>query len=410
MIGAGIALRRASISLARRSACSARVAVPRALSTDAPLSKTPLYDLHVELGANMVPFAGFSMPLWYAGQSHIDSHKWVRTHAGLFDVSHMCQHRFSGRDATAFLEKVTPSDLAGLPAGSSTLSAFLRPTGGIVDDTIIAKTADNDFYVVTNAGCRDKDLGFFADELAAFGGDVKHEFFDGRGLVALQGPQAAAVLERLTGQDLSATKFGQSRVLTFEGRDLHVARGGYTGEDGFEVCLIGLDADYTTPFSRLLLAENETVKPIGLAARDSLRLEAGMCLYGHDIDETTSPIEASLAWIVSKRRREEANFNGAEYVLTHIREGASKRRVGLTVTGPPAREGSKILDPETKAMIGTRYITSGIHSPTLQKNIAMGYVSRGYTKTNTPVLVEVRGRRNKGQVAKLPFVPAKYYK
>lgn len=399
-------------------------------SSSEPLSKTPLYDLHLAHGAKMVPFGGFHMPVQYAAQGVAASHHFTRSHASLFDVGHMVQHRFSGPGAAAFLQRVTPGSIASLPPHGSTLSALLWPgTGGIVDDTIITKLNEKDlFYVVTNAACRDKDLAYLGEELrkwASEGGNaaVQHETLDGWGLVALQGPLAEAILAEIVASPADARLrelyFGQSRFVNIKGLEnpVLVSRGGYTGEDGFEISISPSDTVAVTE-ALLAAAGPERLQLAGLGARDSLRLEAGMCLYGHDLDDTTTPVEAALSWIVGRDRRgtsdvSQGAFYGADVVLGQLTpkskggKGVERRRVGLVVEGAPAREGAEILDAEGNK-IGV--VTSGCPSPTLGQNIAMGYVKDGLHKAGTEVEVEVRGRKRKAVVTKMPFVPSKYWK
>ncbi|KAK3354115.1 hypothetical protein B0H65DRAFT_447222 [Neurospora tetraspora] len=395
------------------------------------LQKTPLYDLHLAHGAQMVPFGGFHMPVQYKGLSVSASHAFTREHASIFDVSHMVQRVFSGPGAREFLERVTPSDLASLGVHRSTLSVLLTAdgSGGIVDDTIVTKLAEDMFYVVTNAGCREKDNEYFEQELAKAkesGLEVTQEQLDGWGLVALQGPEAEAVLadalDALDGNtDLKQLYFGQSvygKIKLEDGRlstPLLISRGGYTGEDGFEISIPPSETVEVT--EKLLTAGGaERVQLAGLGARDSLRLEAGMCLYGHDLDETVSPVEAALSWIIPpNRRKADAGYYGAETIVSQLTpkskggKGVTRRRVGFIVTGAPAREGAEIVakgDPATK--LGR--ITSGCPSPTLGKNIAMGYIEDGQHKSGTEVEVLVRGRARPAVVTKMPFVPSKYYK
>lgn len=376
----------------------------------------------------MVEFAGYAMPVLYKDLTMLESHLHTRNSASIFDVGHMVQHHFSGKGATAFLEKISPSDVAGLPVHGSTLSTLLHTTGGICDDLIITKLWEDRFYVVTNAGCREKDLEFIKKEMEDFE-EVDWKVLDGQGLIALQGPKAAEVLQSVVvypkGEgDLSTLYFGQSRYLKvkspkldqagklgFQSSLLLVSRGGYTGEDGFE---ISIPQQETEDVTQLLLESGGegTVKLAGLGARDSLRLEAGMCLYGHDLDDTTTPVEAGLSWIIGKRRRAEGGFNGAETILEQLKpkskggKGVERRRVGFTVTGPPAREGAEIkVDGE---IVGK--ITSGSPSPCLSKNIAMGYIKDGLHKSGTEVEVVVRGKARKGVVTKMPFLDTKYFK
>jgi aminomethyltransferase len=369
------------------------------------------------------------MPVLYPSLSLAESHKHTRTHASLFDVSHMVQHRFTGPGAAAFLETITPIDTSTLDDHRSTLSTLLWDNGGIVDDTIITKLENHVFYVVTNAGCRHKDLEYFKNERAKFesaGGQAVHwEVLEGQGLVALQGPKSQEILESVladpAGAVLSNLFFGQSRFMRIAlphhhhhvSSPLLVSRGGYTGEDGFE---ISIPEDETTAVvDELIRASKGALHLAGLGARDSLRLEAGMCLYGHDLDDTITPVEGALSWIIPKSRRDPATatFHGASTILSQLipkakgGKGVEKRRIGLIVEGAPAREGAQIVDAEGKE-IGK--ITSGCPSPTLGKNVAMGYVKDGLHKAGTEVGVIVRGKVRKATVSKMPFVPTKYYK
>ena len=387
------------------------------------LNQTSLFDFHTAHGAQMVEFAGYAMPVLYKDMTMLESHLHTRNAASLFDVGHMVQHHFEGPGAAAFLEKISPSDVKGLPVHGSTLSALLWPTGGICDDLIITKLWEDRFYVVTNAGCRDKDLAFINKELASFDQKVEWTVLEGQGLVALQGPKAAQVLQSIVvdpqGEgDLSTLYFGQSRYLKVKGPKfqsslLLVSRAGYTGEDGFE---ISIPKQETEDVAQLLLDTQvkgeKAVKLAGLGARDSLRLEAGMCLYGHDLLDEITPVEAGLSWIIGKRRRAEGGFNGAETILEQLKpkskggKGVERRRVGFTVTGPPAREGAEIKIDDV--MVGQ--VTSGCPSPCLGKNIAMGYINDGLHKSGTEVDVIVRGKARKGVVTKMPFLETKYYK
>lgn len=378
----------------------------RQYSDIASLRHTPFFDLHAQHGGKIVDYAGFAMPVLYNSQSHVDSHNWVRQKAGLFDVSHMVQHKFTGPDATRLLETVTPGDLAGLKPFTSTLSVLLNSDGGIVDDTIITKHGENDFYVVTNAGCREKDLQFLKDASKSL--DLEHSIIPG-GLIALQGPQAAETLQQLTGDDLKTLYFGQSRFIDLLNGNVraHVARGGYTGEDGFEISIE--DSSAAIEVAEKLLANPEVVKPIGLAARDSLRLEAGMCLYGHELTESIGPIEARLAWTIGKSRREGsgASFNGAAKVLQALKSKTPTLRSGIISTGPAPRHGAKVFSKSGELI---SEITSGSMSPTLKKNVSMAYLPRSLAKQGTEVDIEIRGKKRPGVVTKLPFVEAKYYR
>ena len=400
---------RSSFSKCKPSKAASMVARRFNSTTSDGLLKTPFYDLNVELGGTMVNFAGYSMPVLYKGQSHIESHNWTRSKAGLFDVSHMLQHRFAGPGTTEFLEKITPSDLKSLKPFSSTLSVLLNNEGGIVDDTIICKHGDEEYYVVTNAGCREKDLEFIGAELEQFGkGNVSRESIDG-GLLALQGPEAAATLQKLTTDDLSKIKFGESAFISLLGGKYHAARGGYTGEDGFEISIP--DEKVALEFARTLLDNPEVVQPIGLAARDSLRLEAGMCLYGHELSEEITPVEAGLTWVIGKSRRspESATFNGASNILAQIADKSLVKQVrkGIFVKGPAARENMTVFSADGSKAIGK--VTSGSYSPTTKQNIGMVYVPRD-VKIGSDVKVEIRGKMRAGMIAKMPFISPNYYR
>jgi len=371
----------------------------------------------------MVTFGGFHMPVQYASQSVSASHIFTRTNASLFDVSHMVQRHIKGPGAAAFLQTVTPSNLEGLPEHNGTLSTLLWKTGGICDDTIITKLGPELYYIVTNAGCREKDNKFFADEIAAYGSrGVEHEELEGWGLLALQGPLSRDILAEVLADkeeaDLPTLLFGSSFFARIKLRDgelsepLLISRGGYTGEDGFE---ISVPPHETVAVAETLLeiGTPERLRLAGLGARDSLRLEAGMCLYGHDLDDTTTPVEAALSWIIPKERREGNTFHGADVILPQLTprpkggQGVQRRRIGLVVAGAPAREGAEIVSPDGD-VIGN--ITSGCPSPTLGKNIAMGYVKEGFHKSGTELGVVVRGKRRDAVVTKMPFVPTKYWK
>lgn len=331
------------------------------------------------------------------------------------------QHEFSGPGAEAFLQRITPSSLGALPEYSSTLSALLhRDTGGIVDDTVIARLPGK-FYVVTNAGCRDKDTAYLTAELEAWKADVPEQpvewtVLDKQGLVALQGPLAAEILARVldaeSARALQTLYFGQSMAAGIKDTEARVlvSRGGYTGEDGFEISIPPFATEAVTQF--LLDSARDELRLAGLGARDTLRLEAGMCLYGHDLDDSTTPVEAGLSWIIGRDRRAEGGFHGAGVIQQQLKKkseggGVTRRRVGFVVEGAPAREGAKVVDEAGKE-IGV--VTSGCPSPTLKKNIAMGYVRDGMHKSGTDVQVVVRGRPRKATVTKMPFVPSKYFK
>jgi aminomethyltransferase len=392
--------------------------------------------MHLAHGAKMVPFGGFHMPVQYTSLSVAASHLFTRSHASLFDVSHMVQRVFSGPGAARFLQRVTPAAVEALGEHRSTLACLLNVdgSGGIVDDAIVTRLREGRFYVVTNAACRAKDDVYLGRELrkwngeAGAEGEVREEVMLGQGLVALQGPEAEGILGKVLaegeGLELRKLLFGQSayaRVNLVKGEvssPVLISRGGYTGEDGFEISVAG---DETVDVTEALLAAGgpEKVQFAGLGARDSLRLEAGMCLYGHDLDESTTPVEAGLSWIIPKERRTaDAGYYGAEKIASQLLAkskggaGVERRRVGLIVEGAPAREGVEIVSraEEGKEAVKLGVVTSGCPSPSMGKNIAMGYVKDGFHKAGTEVDVLVRGRPRKAVVTKMPFVPTKYWK
>ncbi|XP_065037324.1 aminomethyltransferase, mitochondrial-like [Musa acuminata AAA Group] len=399
--------------LARRLARSKPRAMPRAFAT-APaaetveLKKTALHDFHVEHGGKMVPFAGWSMPLQYK-DSIMDSTLHCRAAAGLFDVSHMCGLSLRGRDCAPFLETLVIADVAGLRPGTGTLTVFTNERGGAIDDSVVTKVGDDHIYLVVNAGCRDKDLAHIGAHLETFkakGGDVEWHIHDERSLLALQGPMAPPVLQLLMKDDLSKIYFGEFRTLDINGAHCFLTRTGYTGEDGFE---ISVPSEHAVDLTKAILEKSEgKVRLTGLGARDSLRLEAGLCLYGNDMEQHTTPVEAGLSWAIGKRRRAEGGFLGAEVILKQLQEGPPVRRVGFFSNGPPPRSHSEILSSSSGEKIGE--VTSGGFSPCLKKNIAMGYVESGFHKPGTEVKIVIRGKANDGIVTKMPFVPTKYYK
>jgi aminomethyltransferase len=393
-----------------------KVVATRSFSTDG-LKETLIKAQHLEDGGQLVDFAGYAMPVQYKTGPHalsiIESTKWTRENASLFDVSHMCSLRWTGKDAYDFVERVTTADVHGMKPNTGSLSVIPNEAGGVIDDTMVNKVVSKEHgehvYQVINAGCAPKDLKHFEEQLGKFGGDVKLEvLWDDRGLFALQGPQAVQVVQRLSGTDLSKMAFGDSLWLTLEGAQCLVTRCGYTGEDGFEIFVPG-----STAVQLWAKLKNEPeVRLAALGARDALRLEAGLCLYGHDLDEDITPIEAGLTWVVGKARRSgaRANFIGAEKILAQINDKSlvTKLRAGLrSQSGPPAREGAIIETPDGKA-VGK--VTSGTMSPCLKKNVAIGYIDKPYNKKDTELNVVVRNKRYPAVTCKMPFVPTKYYK
>ena len=372
------------------------------MSADA-LKTTPLHDLHVALGARMVPFAGYSMPVHYS-DGIIAEHRHCRARAGLFDVSHMGQAFLVARDGgdpAAALERLVPGAIATLRPGRMRYTLLLNDAGGIRDDLMVTRTAEPDgrLFLVVNAAVKEADFALISETLAD---TAVLERLEDRALLALQGPRAEAVLAAMVPEVRELT-FMQARDAAWQGVPLAVSRSGYTGEDGFE---ISLPADAAEAFARALL-EHPDVAPIGLGARDSLRLEAGLCLYGHDIDETTTPVEADLVWAIAKSRRERADFPGAARILQQLAEGPARRRVGIRPEDRTiAREGTPIRDAAGERVIGR--ITSGGFGPSVDGPIAMGYVESAAAEAGTPLGLEVRGKLRPARVAALPFVPHRY--
>ncbi|KAF4743158.1 hypothetical protein FOZ62_013347 [Perkinsus olseni] len=369
------------------------------------LKRTALYDFHLAHGGKMVDFAGWSMPVQYKDTGIITSCLHTRADASLFDVSHMGQLRVYGKDRVRFMESLTVGDLQILKPGEGRLTLLTTPQSTIIDDTVICNEGDH-LYVVLNASNTDKDMKHIERALEDFDGDVSLEPHPEASLIALQGPKAMEVLQPMLAEDLTKVPFMVSFATTVNGvPNVTVTRCGYTGEDGFE---LSVPTSHGVNAIADKMLQNEAVLPAGLGARDTLRIEAGLCLYGHDISETTTVAEAALAWTVSNRRRTEANFPGADIFLRQVKKGGvDRKRVGLLVTGPPAREGSLILDTEGNK-IGE--ITSGTFSPILNRPVAMGYVSTAYSKSDTVVQTEVRKKINEATVTKMPFVEANYYK
>ena len=372
--------------------------------TEPALARTALYDLHVALGARIVPFAGYEMPVQYPA-GIIAEHTWTRQKAGLFDVSHMGQAILAGPDhatTAAALEALVPADIAGLQPGQIRYSQLLNESGGIIDDLMITRPlAAEDvgtLSLVVNASRKTGDYAWLQAHLPR---GVRLIVRDELALVALQGPLAETVLIRHA-PTVAALSFMAAVSANFDGLACGIARSGYTGEDGFE---ISIAAENVRTLTEALLAEPE-VKPVGLGARDSLRLEAGLCLYGHDIDENTSPVEAGLTWSIGKARRTAGGFIGAERVLREIAGGPQRRRVGIKPEGrAPAREGAAVFSP-AGAAIGT--VTSGGFGPSVNGPVAMGYVEAAYAAPGTAVTLIVRDKPLAAQIVALPFVPHTY--
>ena len=371
---------------------------------EGPLLETPLAAVHREAGARMVPFAGYDMPVQYP-TGIMTEHGWTREHAGLFDVSHMGQATLHGPDfatTAAALETLVPADIAGLKPGQQRYTQLLNEEGGIVDDLMVVRPADpnaeGEILVIVNAGTKDADYRLIE---AALPEDVQLRPLDGMALLALQGPEAADVLARLA-PDCSAMTFMSARPLMIGKTPTHTSRSGYTGEDGYEISVTAADV----PALWMALLADERVKPIGLGARDSLRLEAGLPLYGHDINQETSPIEAGLAWSIQKRRRQEGGFPGQLRIAQELADGPIRRRVGIRIEGrAPVREHAEIMDSAGE-LVGK--VTSGGFAPTVGAPIAMGYVVADFATAGTELGLSLRGRTVTGTVVPMPFTPHRY--
>ena len=363
---------------------------------DAADALLPLDAWHRASGGRMVSFAGYAMPIQYEGI--MAEHLWTREHAGLFDVSHMGQLVFSGEGVDGALETLLPGDIAGLKQGRMRYSLLLNGEGGILDDLMVTRRPDG-LYMVVNGATKWDDIAHLREHLPD---EITINHLDEQALLALQGPEAAKALSSLVA-GVEALFFMQAGPFRWRTSDLWISRSGYTGEDGFE---ISLPAEAAAAFADELCALPE-VKPIGLGARDSLRLEAGLPLYGHDLDENIDPVSADLGFAISKRRRSEGGFPGADHILRLAAEGPATRRVGLTLDGRlPAREGAKVFVGDEE--IGS--VTSGGFAPSLGAPIAMAYVTAQHAASGSKVELEVRGKRLSATVVPMPFVPHHYHR
>lgn len=370
-----------------------------AQKNDTPLSKTPLHALHLAHGGKMVPFAGYDMPVQYEGMGVLKEHLHTRSAAGLFDVSHMGQAILSGADPAASLEKIVPGDIKGLEPGKMRYTVLLNDDGGIIDDLMVTRWDAQRLLVVVNAACKDKDFAFIQKKI---GGETELQYLGDRALLALQGPKAENVIS-IFFPDAVSMKFMSAIKAQYKGHEFFLSRSGYTGEDGFE---ISVPAAFATEFTKELLQEPE-VKLIGLGARDSLRLEAGLCLYGHDIDDHSTPIDANLKWVIPKRRREEKNFPGADKIMKQLEGGTYILRVGIKPEGrAPIREKTELFVGDKKVGV----ITSGGFGPTVDGPVAMGYVNADCAKIGTKLTAMLRGMPRPCEVAALPFVKNNYKK
>jgi len=365
------------------------------------LQHTALFNLHVEHGAKMVPFAGYDMPVQYP-LGVLKEHQHTRDKAGLFDVSHMGQIKLTGKDAAQALETIVPVDIIGLEPGQQRYAFFTNDSGGILDDLMVCAIEDG-LLVVVNAACKEQDIALITQ---AMPNSVTVEVLD-RALLALQGPAAAKVLSTIAPQAADMV-FMQGRYLDLLGEPCFVTRSGYSGEDGYE---ISVSNELAVRLTQTLL-ENDDVELIGLGARDSLRLEAGLCLYGHDLNAQTTPVEAALLWAISKNRRADGEraggFPGADIIFKQMAEGVGRKRVGLLPQGrAPIREGVELYNADDEK-IGV--VTSGGFGGSLGKAVAMGYVDSVYAALDTQVFALLRGKKVPVTVSKMPFVPQRYYR
>ncbi len=358
--------------------------------------KTALYNYHKSLGAKFVPFAGYEMPVQYPS-GIVEEHKATRSKVGLFDVSHMGQLLIEGNENLVIeLEKIIPTDLKKIKLNQSKYSFLMNKEGGIYDDLIITKV-EKGFSIILNAACKNNDLKIIKNALRS---KFKLTLYDNLSLIALQGPKSSEILEK-TIRGVSSLKFMNGNKFSYNGRDIYITRSGYTGEDGFE---ISIPNELVEDFAKRLVTQG--VKPIGLGARDTLRLEAGLCLYGHDINESTSPIEANLKWAISKRRREEGGFAGYNKIKSDMNGSLTRLRIGVKPEGKIiAREGVKIFSKDNEE-IGL--VTSGTFGPSVNQPIAMGYVKLKFSKPGTKVLLEVRGKKHEANISELPFYKKNY--
>ncbi len=368
----------------------------------ADLLRTPLYELHLELGARMVPFAGYAMPVNYPG-GIIAEHRHCREQAALFDVSHMGQLRLVGDDAAAALETLVPVDVIDLPVGKQRYALFTNAAGGILDDLMVVRR-EGDLLLVVNAACKAADTQHLITHI---GHRCQVVALPEQALLALQGPHAVHALQRLA-PGVAALTFMTGGPFTLAGAPCFVTRSGYTGEDGFE---ISVPADAAVALAKALLAQPE-VKPAGLGARDTLRLEAGLCLYGHDINEHTTPVEAALSWAIQKVRRpggaRAGHYPGADMIAAQLEGGVQVKRVGLIgLERIPVREGAPLVDAHGHKL---GHVTSGTLAPTVNQPIAMAYLAANHAIANHEVYAQVRGHRQPMRVTAMPFVPPGYHR
>ena len=362
------------------------------------MEKTVLYDFHKNLGAKFVPFAGYEMPIQYK-DGIVKEHISTRQSAGFFDVSHMGQLFISGnKSSEQSLEKIIPLDFKEIKINQSKYSFLINDTGGVIDDLIITRV-EGGFNIILNAACKDNDIKEIAKCLNS---ESKYELRNDLSLVALQGPKSESILESIV-NGVKKLKFMNGNYFQFQGKKIYITRSGYTGEDGFEISVPNTNAEN---FTKLL--SDKGAKPIGLGARDTLRLEAGLCLYGHELNQDINPVQANLKWAISKRRRIEGGFKGWENIKNDLQNGVSKIRVGIKPSGRIiAREGTKIFS-QSGEEIGI--ITSGTFGPSVNSPVAMGYVKSKFSEIDNKILIEVRGKKHEAKVSKLPFYKKSYVK
>ena len=362
------------------------------------MEKTVLYNFHKNLGAKFVPFAGYEMPIQYK-EGIVKEHISTRQTAGFFDVSHMGQLFISGdKSLEQNLEKIIPLDFKEIRTNQSKYSFLINDKGGVIDDLIITRVKGG-FNIILNAACKDNDIKEIAKCLNS---DSKYELRKDLSLIALQGPESERILESIV-KGVKELKFMNGNYFRFQEKEIYVTRSGYTGEDGFEISVLNENAER---FTKLL--SDKGAKPIGLGARDTLRLEAGLCLYGHELNQDINPIQANLKWAISKRRREEGGFKGWENIKNDLLNGVSKKRVGIKPSGRIiAREGTKIFSSSGEE-IGV--VTSGTFGPSVNAPVAMGYIQSKFANVDNKILLEVRGKKHEGVVSKLPFYKKSYVK
>jgi aminomethyltransferase len=359
------------------------------------LKQTPLYNLHLKLGAKMVPFAGYQMPVHYS-KGIIHEHLHCRSQAGFFDISHMGQCLVLGDDAASELERLTPSDITGLKVGAQKYTVLTNNEGGIIDDIIITRI-DSGLMIIVNAACKDKDFLHLKNNLSA---NCDFKELPEQALFALQGPAAASIIGKFSAQAVGLS-FMQACETEINGIACTISRSGYTGEDGFEISVAN---QYAEPLACLLLAEDE-VEAVGLGARDTLRLEAGLSLYGHELNESITPIEAGLKWVIKKDHNQ---FPGADKILKQLQLGSDKIRAGLLVESKiPVRDGSVIISNEDKDV---GHVTSGSFSPSLGKPVAMALLDRNAVDLGNTLFAIVRDRKIPVTVTRLPFIPHRYHR